>query len=200
MSRFNKIANLHRAVIEAGPIQAAAPLISIRKSGSTSEEGEASMFGVDLSSYSKIILSRSEIVRISESDQPSSPVVFAKPNGLWYGCGTEWLEFAESGLSKYREKINYIYELELSESVLRIANEDDLKTFYWHFSVPIKRGDHHNPIDWKEVATEYSGIEICPYLPSMRMEYNWYYPWDAASGCIWSQKGVRNLNLIAKRS
>jgi hypothetical protein len=48
-------------------------------------------------------------------------------------------------------------------------------------------------IDWKRVASRYAGIEICPYQNSLRMKAitGWYYPWDVASGCIWSPAGMK---------
>ena len=50
-------------------------------------------------------------------------------------------------------------------------------------------------IDWPRVASDYAGIEICPYLSSKRMDEDsfWYYGWDVASGCVWDSKGITDL-------
>ena len=39
-------------------------------------------------------------------------------------------------------------------------------------------------IDWAEVAKDYQGVLITPYLEERRTRY-WYNTWDCASGCIW---------------
>jgi hypothetical protein len=52
-------------------------------------------------------------------------------------------------------------------------------------------------IDWKKVAKEYSGIEICPYIGEQRLKFSWYYPWDVASGCVWDNSAVKSINLVS---
>jgi len=115
-----------------------------------------------------------------------------KPKGLWYGCGTGWLDFASSD---YHEGLGkYVYKLELNYSnMLKITNNKQLLDFTSEFSVD----DLH--IDWTKVASKYDGIEICPYLYDMRMDdrTSWYYSWDVASGCIWKQSALKKAELIA---
>ena len=59
------------------------------------------------------------------------------PAGLWYGCGTGWLEFAssefESGLGKY------VYKLDIDYSkVLRISEDGQLLKFTSEFKAPLR--------------------------------------------------------------
>ena len=58
-------------------------------------------------------------------------------------------------------------------------------------------GIRFNKIDWPRLASEFCGIENCPYRVESRMEEftYWYYGWDVASGCIWSSCGLE-INLL----
>ena len=54
-------------------------------------------------------------------------------------------------------------------------------------------------INWKIVAKDYGGIEICPFI-SKRKNYIWYSSWDVASGCIWNIKSIiKNIQLIYEK-
>ena len=76
--------------------------------------------------------------------------------------------------------------------ILFITNNDDFKKFEKMYSVTTNNyGDIK--IDWPKVASHYDGIEICPYLYDMRMDSDWYYGWDVASGCVWSASGIKEL-------
>ena len=160
-----------------------------------------SFLGIDLSKYSRIVLSNKKIEELYPQSQvpPTEYNSYQKPSGLWYGCGTEWLNFADTGLPGYLNNVNYIYEIEISDSVLKIDSNEDFDTFYWHFHQPYSRGSISNPINWPEVKGEYDGIEICPYLYKKRMDFDWYYPWDVASGCIWNPKGIKKISPIAEK-
>ena len=55
-------------------------------------------------------------------------------------------------------------------------------------------------INWKKVQNDgFNGIEICPYLFDKRMDAQWYYGWDVASGCIWNKSGIADVSLIAQK-
>ena len=129
-----------------------------------------------------------------------------KPAGLWYGCGTGWLEFAssefESGLGKY------VYKLDIDYSkVLRISEDGQLLKFTSEFKAPLRdyekifkgEGKRVSNIDWGKVASKYGGIEINPYIPGLRLDHrtSWYYGWDVASGCLWNQSALKKLELFA---
>ena len=47
-------------------------------------------------------------------------------------------------------------------------------------------------IDWVEVAEQYQGIIIAPYIYARRLTHHtfWYYGWDCASGCVWDKEAV----------
>ena len=54
-------------------------------------------------------------------------------------------------------------------------------------------------IRWQEIVDRYAGIVISPYIYSGRYDFDWYYSWDVASGCVWNWKGIREIKLIAQR-
>ena len=152
------------------------------------------------------------IVRVTISGYPISkiPNVFPDPGpkphgGFWYACGNEWLEWLKWEMPHWIGK--YIYAVELNEdSILKITNQREFESFEEEF----KAGGHDpysafsrsgvDSIDWPRVARKYAGIEICPYQSSKRNSSMWYYPWDVASGCIWSSRGIKSLRLISKTS
>ena len=113
-----------------------------------------------------------------------------KPSGLWYACGTAWLEFVNrefpSGFGKY------IYKIQINPSAMcMINNADKFEEFSNKYMV--ERGY----IDWSKVALDYSGIEICPYFYEFRdSKHLWYYTWDIPSGCIWNQSAFMGADII----
>jgi hypothetical protein len=122
-----------------------------------------------------------------------------KPNGLWYSCGKEWIEWV---LSEQRSWVRpYVYRLHLSDSkIIKISNKKELEEFTKKY---LKKD--HMPgmetslfVDWPKVASEYDGIQICPYIHSARMSQSteWYYSWDVASGCIWNPSAVTKAELL----
>ena len=95
--------------------------------------------------------------------------------------------------AKYKHK----YSIEINpDKMLIIDNDVKMEDFYNKYKkmcsvYPIKK-----TINWKLVAEDYHGIEICPYLDKYRDKYIWYYPWDVASGCIWNNDTIKNYKLI----
>jgi hypothetical protein len=126
-----------------------------------------------------------------------------KPKGLWYACGDSWTEFSKGAWD--RVEGNYLYELELGDNVLQISTKEELDQFIDRFLVP---GQFGKVLDWKKVQDEgYAGVEICPYNWTARANslegnprFEWYYPWDVASGCIWDNSGVKDIKLLAERT
>ena len=122
-----------------------------------------------------------------------------KPTGLWYACGSGWLEFVNREF--YSASGKYVFKIEINpSSMLLIDNAKDFERFSNEFKFEQKFGDDFsmNYINWPEVAQRYSGIEISPYLGRYRMsdEHIWYYSWDVASGCIWAETGIVDAELL----
>jgi len=130
-----------------------------------------------------------------------------KPNGLWYECqdgsSETWEEFCTVGLTSGYDKYDSTYNVILKDDgyyILHITDDHHFEKFAKMYSVnhpadPDGSKGLDKMIDWPKVAEHYSGIEICPYLSSKRMDDDafWYYGWDVASGCIWNAQGVEEL-------
>lgn len=140
-----------------------------------------------------------------------------KPTGFWYGFGDSWIQWVRSEMPEWEGK--YTYKIYINTSnILRITNATDMKKFHDKYSKsdaernPIRRsGSRPKPkipdswafpkmIYWQNVAYDYAGIEITPYLSEFRMKdgYMWYYGWDVASGCIWRSDAITNYEEVKK--
>jgi hypothetical protein len=115
-----------------------------------------------------------------------------KPFGLWIGEGTEWLDFitnAGQGLTLH----DYVYNVTPNFStILHISDDQQIIQFNDTYSMDEMR------INWFRVSQDYSGIIIAPYNWKFRLKYMWYYGWDVASGCIWNEKGIQNIQPLGK--
>ncbi len=149
-------------------------------------------------SIQRLIYSPSPFIGFRETKQ-EPPILRhgpKKPNGLWYACGDEWKQFSiDAGWS---QKYNHLYELQINHyEILFIKSDKDFERFESMYGV---RGElpsfNELHIDWPKVASHYAGIEICPYRWEKRMTADWYYPWDIASGCIWSAEGFKSIKEI----
>lgn len=123
-----------------------------------------------------------------------------KPSGLWYSCGVDWYNYSYRNLEeRISNRIVYSFDVDYS-NMLKISNEKQLLKFHNQYLIP--RSDYFR-INWKLVASKYSGIEICPYFRKYMFSFpkednnsiinNWYYLWSAASGCIWDPKVIKNI-------
>jgi len=129
-----------------------------------------------------------------------------KPKGLWYACGTEWLEWIISNEPEWKKP--HIFKLTINPSnVLIISNGNEFDEFEKEYGKT--HGDKFGKnilnvfekektayIDWYKVAQNYGGIEISPYQYSKRSNSMWYYGWDVASGCIWNGTAITKVQKI----
>lgn len=136
---------------------------------------------------------------------PQYPRPYDKPNGLWYSCGDEWFQFI-LGEGKSLGVKRYIYEIQLNtEFVLTIPTAAGIRRFTEDYSPadyktdPLALLTQRSWIEWGKVAKRYSGVEIVPYQWSERlsMTNSWYYGWDVASGCVWDERAVKKISLLA---
>lgn len=138
-------------------------------------------------SVNRYTMSDQEEYNFKETAQNSDG---AKPKGLWYGIGSSWIDWVRSEMPDWES--NYLYEVTLHEDrILKMSEIDELNNFYSKYKNLNKGG-----INWKEVAKEYSGIEISPYVRGAGYKHNWYYWWDVASGCIWSKNAIAKIDKV----
>lgn len=139
--------------------------------------------------FGRIIISETPIDSfepISVEEQDTA----AKPRGLWYACGTEWLEWLKYEMPHWAKGEQYLYRIHLDASNMLFLNtEEKVRKFD-------KSYGEGRAINWQKVAKRFSGIEICPYQRSLRNELSWYYSWDIASGIIWHQNAFDSVEFM----
>ena len=133
---------------------------------------------------------------------PSAPQddrITDKPVGFWVSDENEfgwkqWCEiegFREESLSNCAK-----VSLKPDANVLLISTEGELREFDARFGeldddeTWRAMGLSRRMIRWDKVAELYDGIIISPYQSGTRMDIQWYYSWDVASGCIWNSDAM----------
>ena len=127
-----------------------------------------------------------------------------KPIGLWYGFGTNWIDFVRNPdnkglISKYTNP-EYFYNIDVKtvtvdqdpdeNSVLVLRNHDDLKKLLKAYpGFELKRIGGMFLANWNGVAVTYAGLEVSDRLAS-------YCGWDVASGCVWNKNAITNVELL----
>lgn len=118
-----------------------------------------------------------------------------KPRGLWYAIGTEWIDWVRFEMPDW--ETNNVFKIDINESKMKlITSYDQLKEFDLEYGVKRVGNTYGGLIDWKKVANDYGGIEISPYIFEARFGLYWYYGWDIASGCIWDNGVITNVQKI----
>jgi hypothetical protein len=136
-----------------------------------------------------------------------------KPNGLWFDVNGSWKQWCEA-VQFRTEALCFRHTVTILDTsrILFLKNARDIDTFTRRFGhdftgniEPLQTpeeldnfagqygkdlfqdvlGQFVNYIMWGEVAQEYSGIIISPYLREQSETYLWYYGWNCAGGCIW---------------
>jgi hypothetical protein len=112
-----------------------------------------------------------------------------KPNGLWYGIGSSWIDWVRREMPEWEKEDAYLLELDKSNMIV-ISNYEELLNFHKEFK------SENGYIDWSVVASKYDGIEIAPHIREARWKINWYSTWDVASGCIWTSNVIKSSKLL----
>ena len=143
--------------------------------------------------------SRSLLTQVDGVEPPANVGPYQKPNGLWVsieaGGDDGWADwciredFGTGGLRKAAEVV-----LADDANVLWLRTSSDIMNFDQQFQVPVGRPYRpRDGIGWSRVWRQWDGIIIAPYQWSCRMEVDWYYGWDCASGCIWPPRAVKEI-------
>ena len=140
-------------------------------------------------------------------DEVRPQTVGMKPEGMWYGVGTSWIEWVESEMPEKAH--DNVFKLDIDESkVLLIDDYSKFDVFEKEYSTDLLevlgvnsllgRIGFNNMIDWKKVSEKWSGIEISPYLYKYRLQKFWYYGWDCASGVIWKPDAIKKITKLTE--
>jgi hypothetical protein len=154
------------------------------------------MADLQLSHFSEKTLG--EIRSVEQRLQGDYKSEFEKPKGLWVSVDGEddWESWCRSEMTGWIEhKQRYRVILAETPRILVLSSHCDLDDFQHEYGRDCGRWNEKY-IEWPSVAAKYSGIIIAPYQWSCRMDMNWYYGWDCASGCIWNADAIDSVEEI----
>lgn len=117
-----------------------------------------------------------------------------KPKGLWYGIGSSWIDWVRNEMPDW--EADNVFKININEDkILKITSTEELLDFNRKYGV---KSNFYNNINWDKVSKDYSGIEISPYQYKLRLNRDvfWYYGWDVASGCIWGDNTIINVEKL----
>lgn len=138
----------------------------------------------------RITMLKSAIELNASYDQPSlNP---AKPNGIWYAFGGEWIEMTIDDPSMANFRGEFIYQLNLSGKNIKILVEKSIGEFDTHYKLG-------KLIDWTKVSADYDGVELVVEPDSLKSAYSWLRGWDLRSGCIWNTSSIGAEQVISER-
>ena len=87
--------------------------------------------------------------------------LYKNPQGIWLSCGLSWQNFI-GNLPNPWSLATYIYEIDISNTVLHIKSLLELENFINHYMK--KNPKITDIIDWKKVKKNHDGLIISPYL------------------------------------
>lgn len=143
--------------------------------------------------YSKKRINHEDLTGKRQKPQPDY-----KPKGLWIsddGAWKEWCQDESFNLECLAFEADII--LKPDAKILTLSSVIDLDAFHDKYKAPILDIPGMKKIfgiKWNEVAKDYQGIVIAPYIWERRLEgeaHTWYYGWDVASGCIWDKDAIQ---------
>jgi hypothetical protein len=136
------------------------------------------------------------LTHLQSKEQVPSRSEYAKPTGLWLSAEGEddWFNWCEDAEFWQGERLVYEVVLADTANLLYLNHPEDVRGLMSRFSNGKRSWEE--AIDWVTLATEYQGIIIAPYHWQCRLEVQWYYGWDCASGCIWDVSAVEQLEPL----
>jgi hypothetical protein len=110
-------------------------------------------------------LSNNKISEVSNVKQHGSWLgsIYYNPYGLWFSCGSSWIDFCIKNKKFYWLESRYLYEIEVNDNVKKINNIKEFKLFFKKYQNE-KAKKFKDLIKWKEIKKDYDGLIICPYL------------------------------------
>jgi hypothetical protein len=135
-------------------------------------------------------------------DHKGKQEVGDKPRGLWVSVEGEfgWKEWCE-GEAFRLDRFSHVYNVKLKPdaNIVTLRTPTDIDNFTQEFMVtPKNRIMPYWFLDWPRISQLHQGILIYPYQWERRLHEKtmWYYGWDCASGCIWDNTAIAELNLM----
>lgn len=144
---------------------------------------------------------------VHDTEQEPAHIPASKPIGLWVSVegADDWREWCEAESFRL-DRLTHSTEVILHDdaNVLRVVGYTALRLFHNKYRCDPKDGEPEflasMGIRWNDVASEYDGIIIAPYIWSLRIDGDvlWYHSWDCASGCIRRARAVKELRPIIR--
>jgi len=142
-------------------------------------------------SNDRIIMSKYDTIDF-DSNKVGEQEVGSKPKGLWYGIGDSWIRWVRSEMEDWEH--DNVFKLNINKTnILKISHILELKLYDRIYGMDY---NGMRMMNWVEVAEDYDGIEIAPYINGAQFEYDWYYGWDVASGCIWNKDAITSIDKL----
>lgn len=134
------------------------------------------------------------LTQIRSAAQNSEPELHGKPNGLWVSVGNAWSDWCRNNNFSLGELAHEVH-LADDPNILWITKASELDAFNSRFGEPSTWFKSIHVLRWAQVAEQYDGIIISPYIWSRRLELSchWYYGWDCACGCIWNARAISTI-------
>jgi hypothetical protein len=100
-----------------------------------------------------------DLIPVNNEQKPSMTWINYKPEGLWFACGNDWIDWCErEGFNTNTYKHKYSIKEIDSSSILIIDSDNDLTEFKKNYVFIDKPFSPGNQIKWAEIAKIYSGI------------------------------------------
>ena len=151
----------------------------------------------------RILLSATPLLEVPTTPQNLIRCVDAPPKGLWYSFGSTMVKhlLKTYAIEELLSVVGFVYEVVPASTILTIKNPEGLDTFTRSFGKASNFTtwlDFICAIDWRQVATAHTGIEVwfCPERRHM-LRTSWYYSWDYARGCLWAPEAIASSRLLA---
>jgi len=138
-------------------------------------------------------------------EQSHDPGKGLKPDGIWYACGTDWLDFLEMEMGGPSKEEYQVWALKIDMTKIKaLTTPKEISHFSWKYR-NIDRflaNSKDKVVDWTAASKDFAGIECCPYpVGDFRLEIEniWYTAFDVPSGCIWDPAAITNSILVAEK-
>ena len=143
--------------------------------------------------------SHEPVLAVHSVKQSDETETYGKPKGFWIsvdGNGDGWRDWCEG--EEFRLKsLTHVHDITLADNanILSLNGPYGIDNFTRQFGVSDPYG--FKKIRWRDVAAQWQGIIIAPYVGSRRLcgGAYWYYSWDCASGCIWDADAIASITL-----
>lgn len=139
--------------------------------------------------------------RVYDRFESTTDYPYRKPKGLWISDESDygWAKWcADEDFNP--DRLSHCHEVTLgigTQPLLLLSTEEQVRTFDARFGYSGRWG---RGIRWEQVADVLAGIFITPYRWELRLDLDWYYGWDVASGCVWNLSVIHDWKPMERKA